>query len=306
MNQHKLLVITGPTATGKTRLAALVANQLDGEIISADSRQVYRGMDIGTGKDYVDYQVDNKQIPFHLVDILNAGDEYNVFEFQKDFLKVFQDISTRNKLPILCGGTGMYIESIIAGYKLSEAPCNEELRVFLADKSNEEIRTMLKKTKTLHNTSDLIDRERIIRALEIFHYEANQPNHIDFPDFSYKIFAIHFDREIIRSRITERLQKRLQYGMIEEIENLLKSGLTIDQLKFYGLEYRYITMYINKEITYNEMFNLLNVAIHQFAKRQMTWFRRMEKKGFDIQWIDGNLTEEEKINEIILNFTNEF
>lgn len=306
MNQHKLLVITGPTATGKTRLAALVANKLDGEIISADSRQVYRCMDIGTGKDYVDYQVDNKKIPFHLVDILNAGDEYNVFEFQKDFLKVFQDISTRNKLPILCGGTGMYIESIIAGYKLSEAPCNEELRVFLADKSNEEIRTMLKKTKNLHNTSDLIDRERIIRALEIFHYEANQPNHIDFPDFSYKIFAIHFDREIIRSRITERLQKRLQYGMIDEIENLLKSGLTIDQLKFYGLEYRYITMFINKEITYNEMFNLLNIAIHQFAKRQMTWFRRMEKKGFDIQWIDGNLNEEEKINEIILNFTNEF
>lgn len=302
MDQNKLLVITGPTATGKTRLAALVADKMNGEIISADSRQVYKGMDIGSGKDYEDYLVDGKEIPFHLVDILEAGEEYNVFEFQKDFSKVFKEISSKGKLPILCGGTGMYIESVLAAYKFSEVPPNEELRDFLKDKTDEELRSQLLLIKPLHNTTDLIERERTIRALEIHHFEINQQNYVDIPDLSYKIFAIRFDREIIRNRITQRLQSRLQSGLIEEIESLLNSGLTIDQLKFYGLEYRYIAMYINKEITYFEMFRLLNIAIHQFAKRQMTWFRRMEKKGFDILWVDGDLPENDKVQFVLNNF----
>lgn len=302
MNKNKLLVITGATATGKTRLAALVADRLDGEIISADSRQVYKGMDIGTGKDYEDYQVNGKQIPFHLVDIVEAGYEYNVYEFQKEFIKTYQEINEEGRLPILCGGTGMYIESVLAGYRLSETPVNEEFRLFLKDKSTDEVSEMLKKAKPLHNTTDLIERERIIRALEIYNYEQTKQNYLDFTEINFTIFAIHFERELIRNRITERLQKRLENGMIDEIANLLKSGLTPDQLKFYGLEYRFITMYLNNEITYYEMFRLLNIAIHQFAKRQMTWFRRMEKKGFEINWIDGNLSDSDKLQYVITHF----
>jgi len=299
--KNNLLVICGPTATGKTHLAALLANKLNGEIISADSRQVYKGMDIGTGKDLDDYIVDGNKIPYHLIDIVEAGYEYNVFEFQKDFIKAYRDISNRGCLPILCGGSGMYIESVLSAYKFSEAPYNEELRLYFAGKTDEELRALLSKIKTLHNTTDLIDRERIIRALEINHFEINHQNFVEFPTISADIFAIHFDREVIRNRITQRLLHRLQNGMTEEIESLLKNGLTVDQLKFYGLEYRYIAMYLNNEISYNEMFRLLNIAIHQFAKRQMTWFRRMEKKGINIQWIDGNLSEEEKVDMVIRN-----
>lgn len=302
MLKNKLLVITGPTATGKTRLAALVADKMDGEIISADSRQVYRGMDIGSGKDIDDYYVDNKLIPYHLIDILNAGEEYNVFQFQKDFFQKFDEIKSKNKLAILCGGTGMYIESVLGNYSFLEVPVNENFRNSLKDLSLLQLQNCLSDRKSLHNTTDLLDRERCIRALEIAEYKKNFPQNIHKPEFEYQIFAIDFEREIIRKRITERLKFRLDNGMITEIENLLNSGLSIEQLKFYGLEYRYITMYVNKEITYFEMFRLLNIAIHQFAKRQMTWFRRMEKKGIKINWIDGNLSETEKLNLIIAEF----
>ncbi len=302
MNKNKLLVITGPTATGKTRLAALLANQLDGEIISADSRQVYRGMDIGSGKDIADYNVDNKLIPYHLIDILDAGEEYNVFQFQKDFYQKFNEIKSKDKLPILCGGTGMYIESVLADYNFAEVAVDPDFRKSLDNMRLRELQMLLIERKSLHNTTDLSDRERCIRALEIAEYEKNYPYKANKPQFDYKIFAINFDREIIRNRITERLRFRLDYGMITEIENLLNLGLSIEQLKFYGLEYRYIAMFINKEITYFEMFRLLNIAIHQFAKRQMTWFRRMEKKGFKINWINGKLSEDEKLEQIIDEF----
>lgn len=302
MHKNKLLVITGPTATGKTRLAALLANELDGEIISADSRQVYRGMDIGSGKDIADYYVDNNLMPYHLIDILEAGEEYNVFQFQKDFYQKFNEIKSKDKLPILCGGTGMYIESVLADYNFAEVAVNPDFRKSLDNMSLPELQMLLIERKSLHNTTDLSDKERCIRALEIAEYERNYPYKANKPQFDYKIFAINFDREIIRNRITERLRFRLDYGMITEIENLLNSGLSIEQLKFYGLEYRYIAMFINKEITYFEMFRLLNIAIHQFAKRQMTWFRRMEKKGFKINWIDGNLSEKEKLDLIIAGF----
>lgn len=299
MNNSKLLTITGPTATGKTRLASLVANKLKGEIISADSRQVYRGMNIGTGKDYEDYIVNGIHTPFHLVDIADAGSEYNVFSFQKDFLIAYQQINERGNTPILCGGTGMYIESILAGYKLINTPINEEFRFSLKDKTNEELELQLSQLKSLHNTTDTSNRERLIRALEIINYKTTSIEMFDFPKISFTLIGIWFEREIIRQRITQRLQLRLKSGMIEEIEQLLKNGLTPEQLKFYGLEYRYITMYINSEITYDEMFGLLNTAIHQFAKRQMTWFRRMEKRGFEIHWIDGQKNEAAKVEEII-------
>lgn len=302
MHKNKLLVITGPTATGKTRLAALLANELDGEIISADSRQVYRGMDIGSGKDIADYYVDNNLMPYHLIDILDAGEEYNVFQFQKDFYQKFNEIKSKDKLPILCGGTGMYIESVLADYNFAEVAVNPDFRKSLDNMSLPELQMLLIERKSLHNTTDLSDRERCIRALEIAEYERNYPYKANKPQFDYKIFAINFNREIIRNRITERLRFRLDYGMITEIENLLNLGISIEQLKFYGLEYRYISMFINKEITYFEMFRLLNIAIHQFAKRQMTWFRRMEKKGFKINWIDGNLSEKEKLDLIIAGF----
>ncbi len=299
MNNTKLLCITGPTATGKTRLAALVADKIQGEIISADSRQVYRGMDLGTGKDYVDYVVNGVCMPFHLVDIANAGYEYNVFEFQNNFLTTYQQIIEQGKTPILCGGTGMYIESVLASYKLIKAPIDENFRSSLKDKTIEELQLQLSQLKTLHNTTDISNKERLIRALEISNFEAKQSKSYDFPKIPHVLIGIWFERDIIRQRITERLHQRLKTGMVEEIKRLLESGLTLEQLKFYGLEYRYITMYINNEINYGEMFRLLNTAIHQFAKRQMTWFRRMEKKGFKIHWIDGQKSEVEKVEEII-------
>ncbi len=300
----KLLCICGPTATGKTRLAALVADRMHGEIISADSRQVYRGMDLGSGKDYQDYIVNGIEIPYHLVDIANAGTEYNVYKFQKDFLNAYQQIVERGKLPILCGGSGMYIESVLAAYNFVNAPIDVEFRFSLKDKTNEELSLTLSQRKALHNTTDISDRERLIRALEIANFTNESNGVTDFPKITSLIIGILFDRDIIRQRITERLGLRLKTGMIEEIKELLKSGLTPEQLMFYGLEYRYLTMYINNEITYNEMFRLLNIAIHQFAKRQITWFRRMEKKGLKIHWIDGKKTEKEKVEEIINLYAN--
>ncbi len=291
-----MVTILGPTATGKTRVAALLAARLNGEVISADSRQVYRGMNLGTGKDYDDYVVGGKIIPVHLIDIADPGYEYSVFEYQQDFLRVFDDIVSRKKTPVLCGGTGLYLEAVLSGYKLVKAPENPELRKTLEKKTLEELQQILINLKPTHNTTDLLDKQRALRAIEIATYEQSQsalPD--DFPEIKHLIFGINLPREQVRFRITERLKRRLDEGMIDEISNLLKSGLEPEQLTFYGLEYRYITDHATGKITRDEMFRLLNTAIHQFAKRQMTWFRRMEKRGFNIIWIDGNLHEDEKI-----------
>ncbi|HAG16919.1 MAG TPA: tRNA (adenosine(37)-N6)-dimethylallyltransferase MiaA [Bacteroidales bacterium] len=291
-----MITLLGPTATGKTTLAAHLATLLNGEIISADSRQVYRGMDIGTGKDLADYTIDSAKIPFHLIDIVDPGYEYNVYEFQKDFLKVYNAIEERGTLPILCGGSGLYIESVLKGYKLLNVPKNELLREELELLADQELHSILEELKTLHNTTDSSERERLIRAIEIQKYYNENPE-IDthFPKIETKIFGIDFDRRVVKMRITERLEERLNSGMIEEVQGLLTRGLKPEQLSFYGLEYKWVTDYLEGKIAYDEMFRRLNIAIHQFSKRQMTWFRKMEKQGFEINWIDGNLGLPEKI-----------
>ena len=275
----KLITILGPTATGKTKLAALLASITDGEIISADSRQVYKGMDIGTGKDIEDYCVNGKAIPYHLVDVKEPGYEYNVFEFQQDFLTAYNDILSRNKQPVLCGGTGLYLEAVLQGYTLKKVPENRALREKLKNKSHEELIEILKTYGLLHNTTDITDRERTLRAIEIREHEQADPEQKFFPAIPSVIFGIWFERNVIKQRITQRLEKRLKNGMVEEVKSLLNSGLKPEQLVFYGLEYRYVTQYVTGEIDFQTMFNRLNTAIHQFAKRQMTWFRRMEKEA---------------------------
>ena len=295
-----MITILGPTATGKTSFATYVASQINGEIISADSRQVYRGMNIGTGKDISEYTIHGQEIPYHLIDIVDPGYEYNVFEFQSDFLKAYRKIEEKQKFPVLCGGTGMYIESVLKGYKLIDVPKNESLRELLEIKSDEELEEILLDFKNLHNTTDSTERDRLLRAIEIQQYYEDNPDvDTSFPDIKTLIVGINFDRRVVRARITERLEQRLDEGMVQEVQGLLDGGVTPDELKFYGLEYRFITQYIQGEIAYNEMFRRLNTAIHQFAKRQMTWFRRMEKQGFKINWIDGNLSHEEKMMKLM-------
>jgi len=290
-----MLVILGPTASGKTALAARLAYDLDGEVISADSRQVYRGMDIGTGKDCGDYLVKGKKVPVHLIDIVDPGYEYNVFEYQQDFIKVYHDITGRGKTPILCGGSGMYLEAILKGYDLKTIEPEPAFKESLKLKTDEELKEMLLSLRATHNTTDLIDRERVIKAIEIAAISDRDKKHQDeLPALNPILFGIRFERETLRNRITDRLKNRLQNGMIEEVQALLDKGLTPDQLKFYGLEYRFITMFLKKELDYQKMLTLLNTAIHQFAKRQMTWFRRMERNGFTIHWIDGRLDPEKK------------
>jgi len=307
-----MIVILGPTASGKTSLAARVAFEFDGEIISADSRQVYKGMDIGTGKDLGDYVIQEKKIPYHLIDIVEPGHEYNLFEFGQDFLKTYREIANRNKLPILCGGSGLYIEAVLRGFHLTHVENDPEFENRLRLKTRDELIKMLEGLRPLHNTTDILNKERLIRAIEIADAETHplgthRGPHPPTPSpegeeekevrpINYTIFGIRFEREHIRKRITERLERRLQHGLIEEVQKLLDQGLTPDQLKFYGLEYRFVTMYLQKESTFNEMFRLLNIAIHQYSKRQMTWFRKMERSGFTIHWIDGELDMEEKIN----------
>ena len=295
-----MITILGPTATGKTRLAANVAAKLNGEVISADSRQVYKGMDLGTGKDYDDYIVDGNKIPYFLIDIVDPGYEYNVYEYQRDFLEIYKNIISRQKLPVLCGGTGLYIEAILKAYKLVKVPENKSLREKLEKKKTGELIKMLSSFRALHNVTDSKDRERLIRAIEIQNYYKEKPDLIsDYPKIKNEIFGIYFDRNIIRKRITERLKARLESGMLDEVKNLLSKGITPEQLKFYGLEYKYITQYIIGELNYNDMFQKLNTAIQQFAKRQMTWFRKMERNGFKIHWINGELPNTKKISEIL-------
>ncbi len=295
----KVIAIIGPTATGKTTLAAHLAYRLNGEVIGADSRQVYRKMDIGTGKDLSDFTIDKVNIPYHLIDIVYAGYKYNLYEYQKDFFKVYQDIINRNKTPIICGGTGLYIEAVLKGYKLMEVPPDINFRKSLEGKSIEELIAILSTMKQLHNVSDFDSKKRMIRAIEIAtYYQTHPESQTVFPTLDYILFGIHLPREIQRQRITERLTQRLETGMIDEAERLLKSGLTPDDLIYYGLEYKFLALHITGKLSYQEMVKLLETAIHQFSKRQMTWYRKMEREGFEINWIDGILPLEDKIKHI--------
>ena len=300
-----LLTILGPTASGKTDLAAHVAREIGGEIISADSRQVYRGMDIGTGKDLDDYVVDGKQIPYHLIDIREAGTKYNLFQYQEDFLKAYHDSQSRGAQPILCGGTGLYIESVLKGYHLSPVPQNPELRKALEGKSLDELTHMLRQLKAktgsnMHNTTDVDSCQRAIRAIEIETYNLDHPtDNRDFPAIDSVIVGVGIDRVARREKITSRLRKRLDNGMVEEIRGILDKGVKADDLIYYGLEYKYVTEYVIGKLTYEEMFRQLEIAIHQVAKRQMTWFRGMERRGATIHWIDAALSMEEKVKETI-------
>ncbi len=294
---NKLITILGPTATGKTTLAANLAQKINGEIISADSRQIYRGMDIGTGKDIEDYVVKGKQIPFHLINIANPGYKYNVFEFLGDFTDAFNDITNTGNIPILCGGTGMYLDAVLRGYQLGKVNENEQLRKQMDSLSHQELVTKLTKYGPLHNISDTSDRERLIRSIEIADYQAKHTEMtLNLPKFSATVFGINFDRETIRTRITKRLKIRIDEGMILEVIELINSGVKPEQLMYYGLEYKFVTLFVTGEMSYESMFEKLNIAIHQFAKRQMTWFRRMEKKGVKINWIDGNKNMDEKLS----------
>ena len=297
---HDILVITGPTATGKTRLAALVADRLGGEVISADSRQVYRGMDIGTGKDLSDYIVDGRMVPVHMVDIVDAGYRYNVFEYQRDFLQVFEDLSGRGVFPVVCGGSGMYVDSIVSGYRLVQVPVNAQLREMLAGRTLEELTEILSRYKSLHNSTDVDTVKRAVRAIEIADYYAHHPvDERPFPVRNPLVTAVFVDRETRRQRISDRLRTRLEEGMIEEVQGLLAGGIHPDDLIYYGLEYKYITLYLMNRLTRDEMIQKLEVEIHRFAKRQMTWFRGMERRGIVINWIDGSISDEEKTDLII-------
>lgn len=295
-----LLVVTGPTASGKTALAAAVAYKLDGEIISADSRQVYRHMNLGTGKDYDDYVVNGRRIECHLIDIVDPGYKYNVFEYQRDFIRVYSDLKKRKVFPVVCGGSGMYADSIITGYKMFEVPPDSGLRVELEKKSMEELREILKTFKKLHNTTDLDSRKRIIRAIEIEHsatIKQNQGN--DFPKVRALLIGLTFDRDKRRKRITQRLLHRLSSGMVDEVKRLIESGIAPETLIYYGLEYKFITLYLTNKLSYEDMVANLEIAIHQFAKRQMTWFRGMERKGIKINWLDADKPLEENVNRVM-------
>ena len=306
-----MITILGPTASGKTPVAARLAAEIGGEIISADSRQVYRRMDIGTGKDLGDYVVRSqesgvsRQIPYHLIDIREPGTKYNLFEYQQDFFDAYQDILSRGAVPILCGGTGLYIEAVLKGYHLSPVPQNQALRDSLEGKSLAELTQMLTdlKAKTgsnMHNTTDVDSCQRAIRAIEIETYNIEHPTpRRELPPVDSIIIGIDIDRELRREKITRRLKARLEEGMVEEVKSLLDEGISADDLIYYGLEYKFVTEYLTGQITYDEMFTRLEIAIHQFAKRQMTWFRGMERRGFKIHWIDATLPMEDKISQIL-------
>lgn len=280
------ITILGPTASGKTGVAVKMAAEIDAEIISADSRQVYRRMDLGTGKDLEDYCINGKNIPYHLIDIAEPGTKYNVYEYQKDFLQAYNDIRSRGKKVIVCGGTGLYLESVLRSYRLSPVPQNPELRENLSGKSLEELTHILSQYKTLHNTTDVDSAQRAIRAIEIAEYYKHTP--IDdrpFPTLNSYVIGIDVDRETRRQRISARLKQRLDNGMVDEVKRLLAEGIPTDDLIYYGLEYKYLTLYAIGEMSYEEMFRQLEIAIHQFAKRQMTWFRGMERRGIEIHWM---------------------
>ncbi len=297
MSDCDLIAILGPTASGKTAFAAALAAELGTEVISADSRQIYRGMDIGTGKDLADYTVNGRAIPYHLIDIADPGYKYNVFEYQRDFLKAYEGIRKNGRLPIMCGGTGMYLESVLKGYRLLPVPEDKELRTKLADKSLAELTEILKTYKSLHNTTDVDTAKRAIRAIEIEEYYAHTPvDERSFPRLKSLIIGVDIDRELRREKITRRLRQRLEEGMVDEIRRLIAQGTPPEDLIYYGLEYKYVTLYVTGKLNFDEMFTQLETAIHQFAKRQMTWFRGMERRGFTIHWIDVQWPMEKKID----------
>ncbi len=301
MSQYQLVTVLGPTACGKTAFAAALAERLDTEIISADSRQVYRGMDIGTGKDLADYVVNGKRIPYHLIDICEAGDKYNVFEYQHDFFRAYNGIREKGRLPILCGGTGMYIEAVLKGYRLLDVPQNPVLREALKDKSLAQLEEILSTYKTLHNKTDVDTAQRAIRAIEIEeYYKTKAPDANEYEPINSLIVGIDIDRELRREKISRRLRARLDEGMVDEVRGILASGVAPEDLIYYGLEYKYLTLYVTGKLSYDDMVSQLEIAIHQFAKRQMTWFRGMERRGCTIHWIDASLPTEKKIEQTLV------
>ena len=296
-SQFDLISVVGPTACGKTALAVAIARELGGEIISADSRQVYRGMDIGTGKDIAEYSEGGISVPYHLIDIVDAGEKYNLFEFQRDFLCAYNDINARGALPIMCGGSGLYVESVLKGYRLIPVPENSGLRAQLEEKSLEELTEILASYKQLHNTTDVDTKKRAIRAIESEeHYARTPEKEREFPMLRSLLIGVDVDREVRRERISRRLRARIDEGLIEEVKQLLESGITPEQLIYYGLEYKFVTLYITGVMSLDDMVKGLETAIHQFAKRQMTWFRGMERRGLKINWIDASLPIDEKIH----------
>ncbi len=304
MQNQKMITILGPTASGKTSVAAALALRTGGEIISADSRQVYRRMDIGTGKDLADYTIGDVRIPYHLIDIAEPGTKYNLFQYQQDFHEAYDEIRSRGKLPILCGGTGLYIEAVLGGYSLSPVPQNQALRDSLEGKSLEELTRMLVELKrqngsNMHNRTDVDTAQRAIRAIEIETYNLEHPTpERQMPPVESLIIGINIDRELRREKITRRLKVRLDDGMCDEIQGLIDGGVNPEDLIYYGLEYKFITEYVIGRTSYEEMFRQLEIAIHQFAKRQMTWFRGMERRGFTIHWIDAAQSMEDKLGAI--------
>jgi len=300
-----MITILGPTACGKTALAVNLAAKTGGEIISADSRQVYRGMDIGTGKDLTEYNVDGKQIPYHLIDIEDAGQKYNLFRFQEDFNAAYEDLTHRGVLPILCGGTGLYMEAVLKGYALSPVPQDDNLREKLSARTLAELKELLvwlkaRNGSVMHNETDVDTVSRAIRAIEIEFHNLRRP--VDtrrLPAVSSLIVGLDVDRDVRRERITARLKARLEEGMVEEVRGLLaKDGITKEDLMYYGLEYKYVTAYVVGEMSYEDMFRQLEIAIHQFAKRQMTWFRGMERRGFNIHWLNASMPMADKLAQI--------
>lgn len=299
-NKYDIVTIVGPTASGKTSIACHLAYELGGEIISGDSRQVYKGMDIGTGKDLSDYVVNGTPVPYHLIDICEAGEKYNLFEFQQDFHEAYNDVTSRGILPILCGGSGLYVESVLRGYSLPNVPINNELRENYYSLSLGQLTDVLASYKALHNTTDTENKRRAIRAIEIEEYKKQQEVvNKNYLPLNSLIIGVEIGREQRRSKISQRLRARLQEGMIEEVRAILDQGVAAEDLIYYGLEYKFVTQYVIGELSYDEMVEKLEIAIHQFAKRQMTWFRGMEKRGLKIHWIDSQLPMESKVEEII-------
>ena len=300
MNKYELITILGPTASGKTALAAALAARLDTDIISADSRQLYRGMDIGTGKDLADYVVDGKSIPYHLIDICDPGYKYNVFEYQHDFFRVFTSLRDRGLVPILCGGTGLYIEAVLKGYKLLDVPPNPALRERLREKSLPELEILLASYKVLHNKTDVDSVQRAIRAIEIEEfYRTQAPDVREYAPLNSLLVGVAIDRELRREKISKRLRARLDEGMVDEVRRILSNGVAPEDLIYYGLEYKFLTLYIIGKLTYEEMVSQLEIAIHQFAKRQMTWFRGMDRRGCTIHWLDATLPMADKVEQIL-------
>ena len=300
MNQNEpIITVLGPTATGKTGVAVRIAAELGGEIVSADSRQVFRRMDIGSGKDLSEYQYDGKPIPYHLIDIEEPGVEYNVFRYQQAAFEAMEGIRARGNRIVLCGGSGMYVEAVLRGYRLFPVPENPVLRDQLEAHTDEELTAILAAYKSLHNDTDTSERPRLIRAIEIEEYYANHPELSErVRPLESAIIGLRGERNHIRERITRRLQTRLKEGMVDEVKALLDEGIPPERLIRYGLEYKFVTQYLTGELHYGDMVTLLNTAIHQFSKRQMTWFRRMERMGFNIRWVDADLPDDEKFRQI--------